>query len=146
VTSNRDDWETVYDLRTDTEMVRLIQDASLNKPGFGFVSEPALFGSPDWWVALDAGALPVSEFCGTITRVYMGSMGDWPEFEAVLDDGTTRGWTREGRDEAYVVGRRVCVRTVRQRYKPDSYFAGNGQAETNVPISIRIAGETTPRS
>jgi len=40
---------------------------------------------------------PVHTLRGTIGRVYMGSMNDWPEFELVTAEGQKSSWTREAK-------------------------------------------------
>ena len=46
----------------------------------------------------------------------MSGHNDYPEFE--IDDGQEKTqWTREGKDEAYVIGRRVKLKYVLQKPK-----------------------------
>src|SRR4029077_9536765 len=39
---------------------------------------------------------------GIVSRVYWGSMGEWPECEITDDDGAKSTWTREGDLARYV--------------------------------------------
>jgi hypothetical protein len=109
--------DILYSLREDPERVAALQKATLSPGDFGLAPDPALVGSVDWWAAIDRGELPVFEATGRISRVYWGSMGDWPEFELTSDEGERSTWTRLGDCSRYVEGLAARVRYVRQRYK-----------------------------
>jgi hypothetical protein len=111
-----DSWLTVYDLAQDQETIALVQRASLQTQGFGFVPEVALFGSKEWWAAVADGRIPRHTIEGVISRLYMSGHGDWPEFEIQSGERTTR-WTRFGDQKAYAVGRKVRLEYVLQRPK-----------------------------
>jgi len=106
----------VFDLRSAKDYIAAVQRATLETADFGLVPEPALYGSPAWWAAIEDGTLPVRQVEGTIARVYMAGHNDWPEFEIESGAELTR-WTREGKDGCYAVGRRVRVEYVEQRFK-----------------------------
>jgi hypothetical protein len=101
------DWVTVYDFAADRPRIDAMQKATLGPTDFGVSAKPALVGTAEWWRAIDQGQLSRIELEGTIAGVYWGSMGDWPEFELLSDDGTRSGWTREGDLARYVEGLRV---------------------------------------
>jgi hypothetical protein len=111
-----DDWKVVYDLIQDRETVDLIQNASVTKEEFGFIPEVALFGSKEWWLAVDDGRIHRYTIEGTISRVYMSGRGDWPEFE-IQSNGDVSRWTRFGEQSLYAVGRRVRLEYVLQKPK-----------------------------
>ncbi len=107
-----DDWHKVYDLADDTETVELVQRATLNTTDFGLEPDVALYGSEEWWSAIDDGRIPLQESSGTITRVF--ATGGWPEF-AIDEGGASSRWTRVGEPERYAVGMQARVEFVVQR-------------------------------
>jgi hypothetical protein len=109
-------WMKVYDLAHDQETIALVQRASLQTQEFGFVPEIALFGSSEWWVAVEDGRIPRHTVQGVISRLYMSGHGDWPEFEVQSGEQATR-WTRFGDQKAYEIGRKVRLDYVLQRPK-----------------------------
>jgi hypothetical protein len=128
-----DEFVKIYDLKQDHRKINLVQKATLETKDYGLVPEPALFGSPDWWRAVEENLIPVHTIEGIISRVYMSGHNDYPEFE--IDDGQKKTqWTREGKDEAYVVGRRVKLKYVFQ--KPKRAFGGKYPHEEVLEIWI----------
>jgi hypothetical protein len=71
----------VYRLRDDTTRIDAVQQATRTTENFGIEPTDGMFGSDEWWHNIEAGRLPVHTLKGTIKDVYMGSMGDWPEFK-----------------------------------------------------------------
>jgi hypothetical protein len=121
-------WHTIYKLAQDEQQIAAVQKATLTTDEYGLEPTHGLFGSDEWWKQIADGRLPVETLSGTISRVYMGSMGDWPEFEMVIEGGFTERFTRyqtppDGSQDAfYVVGRRIELDTVWQearRAAPD---------------------------
>jgi hypothetical protein len=137
---------TVYDLREDSETARLIQEATLNRPGFGLQPTPALFASPDWWSALGTSPLPLQKAAGTISNVYWGSMGDWPELKLRSPDGEETTWTREGDPTRYVEGLRAEVHYVIQLFKEDSYSAQRGEPLEHPVVVAVLVEDSDARS
>ena len=80
--------KTVFDLRLHTKYISDVQNASLNRPDCGLKITHGLFGSSEWFDHIIAGTLPLVRLRGVITRTYMASMNDWPEFE--MRDECTR--------------------------------------------------------
>jgi hypothetical protein len=109
-------WVNAYDLRQDDETVKLVQHATLTTEGFGLEPEIALYGSEEWWNAVNEGRIPKQEALGVISRVYMSGHGDWPEFEMTCGDEKTQ-WTRFGDGSLYEVGKRVRVEYVLQKFR-----------------------------
>jgi hypothetical protein len=128
-----------YRLAADEERIRHIQKATLTTDEFGLQQTHGLFGSREWWSQIADGRLPVSTLRGVISKVYMGSMGDWPEFRMKLTDGSERTWTREAQsrelDSLYTEGAQVEVDYVVQRFKPKSW---SGPTETECVTEIRV--------
>ncbi len=67
----------------------------------------------DDWRVVSSAEQPIQTCAGVITRRYMGSMNDWPEFTMRCDSGGEMNWSRYGRsgndDRYYKVGRRIEV-------------------------------------
>lgn len=131
----------IYNLADEREHIRKVQRATLNTTDYGLVVVPehGLFGSEQWWEAIRTGKLPTVRIEGVTTRVYMGSMNDWPEFE-IESGGSKTTWTRHvhrGEDDRfYVVGKRVCLEYVIQHAKKD---LGNlGTTEDKVVLRIAV--------
>ena len=130
---------TVYELKTDTKRIADIQKATLETTDYGIEPTNGLFGSKEWWAAIDSGSLPIHTLSGKIRRVYMGSMNDWPEVEIVDGEGTLSRWTREvnnqGSDAEYRPGRNIEIDYVLQRNRPASWDRGT---ETKCVLAVRI--------
>ena len=116
---------TVYDLRLDEKYVRDVQNATLNRPGYGLDPDPALFGTVEWWQALEDGQIPSKTQEGVIAEVRWASMGDWPVWRFAADDGSETTWTREGDHTRYVEGLRARIRVATVRWKSDSQMVAH---------------------
>ncbi len=95
-----------YSFENDQALIVAMQKASLGPTNFGLSLTPALVGTPEWWRAMQDGSLVRRDVAGVISRVYWGSMGDWPECECEVtaNDGSTSIWTRMGDVSRYVEG------------------------------------------
>lgn len=128
-----------YRLRDDADKVRQIQEATLKTKEFGLQPTHGLHGSHDWWNNVARGALKLHTLKGTIVKVYMGSMGDWPEFQVQEADGTESSWTRDAQsrelDALYQVGCAVEIDYVVERFKEEAW---NGPEETKCVVEIRV--------
>jgi hypothetical protein len=133
----------VYQLRHDAEMIAAVQRATRSTREFGIEPTHGLFGSDEWWACIADGSLTLHTLRGTISRVYMGSMRDWPEFEIRSNSGELSRWTREANSAelaaAYVVDRQVELDYVIQRHRPAAW---DGGAETKVVVEIRVEAGT----
>jgi hypothetical protein len=127
---------SVYRLRDDTERINSIQKATLETADYGLVPEPALLGSSDWWEAIADGRLPLQTAQGTITRVFWGSMGDWPEFQLTTSNGDVVGWTRQGDITRYVEGLQIQVTYVIQSHKPSAPVLSDRPARIVIEIMV----------
>ncbi|MBI3512924.1 MAG: hypothetical protein HY060_02505 [Proteobacteria bacterium] len=113
-------------MHDDLVRVAHIQNATVESLEFGLVPEHGIFASDAWWKAIIDGVIPTHSVTGRITRVYMGSMNDWPEFEMEDDGGVKITWSQfgsvPGAKDAYVTGRLVRVDYVRQKPKSTEVF------------------------
>lgn len=133
---------TVYRLREQTKHIKQVQDATLNTKEFGIQQTHGLFGSDTWWQKIASGELPLHTAKGRITRVFMGSMNDWPVFVMTCADGTERQHTREvnrpGLDQYYRVGAYIEVDYVVQHFKVAAPFK---ETAHELVVEIRIEDE-----
>jgi len=137
--------DIVYRLRDNSEFIASVQRATMTTKEYGIEPTDGLFGSAEWWARVEAGQLARHTIRGCITRVYLASMNDWPEFELTDDNGKKSRWTREANSKAqasiYEVGRRVELDYVFQRHQPASW---DGGSETEIVLEIRIGDSTQP--
>ena len=133
----------VYRLRDDTKYNRKyiadVQNATINSEDYGIKQTHGLFCSAEWWNNIDKGSLELQTLKGKITRVYMGSMNDWPEFEITTEDGQKESFTREAETETldaeYQPGRAIEIYFVWQQHKK-SFFGES--PDTKIVLEIRI--------
>jgi hypothetical protein len=134
--------QVVYRLQDDAEHIAAVQRATLETEDYGIEPTHGLFGSIEWWQNIETGRLALQTLKGTISRIYMASMNDWPEFEVRSDAGGLSQWTRVSNypdlERAYVPGREVEIDYVVQRHRPKS---SDGGSETQVVVAIRVAAE-----
>ena len=127
----------VYSLKEDTRHIEQVQKATLTTKEYGIEQTHGLFGSAEWWTRIGAGELQVHTLKGQISKVYMGSMGDWPMFSIVSDEGNESHWTREvnsaEKDALYRVDSHIEIDYVLQRHRPGAW-----SSETRVVLEIRI--------
>ena len=129
-------WFKVYDLKEDKDLISKVQKATLETQDYGLVPEIALFGSREWWDAIDQGIIKKHEIVGVISRVCMSGHNDWPEFE-IDSMGEKTSWTRLGKDEFYEVGCPIKLEYVIQKAKK----SWTGSPYQNEVIKIYI-GQT----
>ena len=128
----------IYNLKHDKLLVKRVQEVSLDpKSSNGFkIEDGLLFGSPEWFHAIEIGKIPSETINGTLSRVYMSGHNDYPEFE-VDSDGIKTQWTREGDDSAYVVNRQVKLTYVIQKFKRPISILGP-TTKTVLQIDIQL--------
>lgn len=116
----------IYNLKNDSRRIKMVQEASLDKKSYaGYrIENDLLFGTKEWFNAIEQGIIPKHIVKGVISRVYMSGHNDYPEFEIRSDEGETSTWTREGAESAYEVERRVELTYVEQKYKRPSDITG----------------------
>ena len=129
---------SIYRLQSDKDFIAQVQKATARTEEFGIEPTHGLFASAEWWQHVRDGTLPVHTLRGTITRVYMGSMNDWPEFAMRSETGEESSWSCDANDSAfaslYTVGRAIELDYVVQRHRPKSC----GGSEDKIPIEIRV--------
>lgn len=115
----------IYNLRNDTRTIQMIQEVSLDSnSSAGYkVEEGLLFGTNDWFKAVEKGAIRCHTIKGKISKMYLSGHNDFPEFEIENKEGKTT-WRRMGVDNAYKVGEPVELTYVEQKYKRPSDITG----------------------
>jgi len=131
------EWVTIYEFASDERTIRAMQQATLGRTHFGVSAKPALVGTPEWWRAIEEGRLPRHELEGTISKVYWGSMGDWPEFEMVTAEGAQSRWTRVGDISRYVEGLRVRLTYTLHPWKVPRKSMGLG-SESKIVLRVEL--------
>jgi len=123
-------------------MVAAMQKATLTTEQFGIELTHGLIGTEEWWSKIRSGELRVHTLRGRISRMYMGSMGDWPEFTLTTLEGESSSWTREAANtelsKLYVEGRDVELDYVLQHHRKKSL---DGGAEIKLVLAIRVADD-----
>jgi hypothetical protein len=129
----------VYRLKDDKDHIDKVQKATLTTKEFGIEQTHGLFGSPQWWTKISSGELPIHTASGIITRRYMGSMNDWPEFAMRSDSGEESSWSRFGHsgadDRYYQPGRRIEIDYVMQRSRAKLSY---DEPDRKVVLEVRI--------
>jgi hypothetical protein len=114
------DFIELYNLKLDTQHIKDVQDASLHKKNFGLkIEKGLLFGTQEWFDALDTGKIKIIKLRGTITNIEMvGDHNETREFELTNEeDGKKSKWKARGKAKYYSVGKRVELDYVTQRLK-----------------------------
>jgi hypothetical protein len=125
----------VYDLKDDAEKIAMIQKATLETDHAGLKIENGLFGTKEWWESINKGLFPKRIVEGKISQVYMSGHGsNYPEFEIENSEGKTQ-WTREGDDKYFIVGKKVRLTYVLQKFKKLIKVLGE-HSETVLVIEI----------
>lgn len=128
---------TIYAFEQDQARIDAMRKATLGTTDFGVSPFPALVGTPEWWRATRDGSLARVIVSGTISRVYWGSMGDWPECEVTGDDGARTIWTREGDIARYVEGLQVRIDYVLHPWKTaDQEYRVGGPSKIVLTVDI----------
>lgn len=131
--------QTVYALKDDRQQIERIQQATLTTKKFGLELTHGLFGSDEWWNAIASGELPIHTLKGVISKVYMGSMNDWPMFALKDATGQEEHFTREANtpqlDSLYQEGRIAEMEYVWQTARKTFWNRGT---DRKVVIAIRI--------
>jgi len=110
--------EIVYDLKKDIDKIRLIQQASIDKHSQSGlkIENGLLYGSIDWFEAINNGEIETIIVKGLISKIYMSGHNDFPEFEVESEQGKFI-WTRLGQDNLYKIGKRIEITYVEQKFK-----------------------------
>jgi hypothetical protein len=133
------EWVKVYDLSQDQAHIHAVQQASLDEGPFGLKQEPALFGSPEWWEAIERGDVARRWIEGVIEAPIWTGMNDFPEVVIREDSGAVSHWVRWGDVTQYAKGRRIRLCWVMQRAKVDIARLGSGR---EVVLEVWVEGGT----
>ena len=124
----------IYNLKYDSAHIKRVQSASLDKTYNGIkIENGLLFGTEDWFDAIETGLIKTQVISGTISKVYMAGHNDFAEFEIDSDGNKTR-WERKGIDDVYIVGRQVELIYAIQTFKRG--------VPTQCVIKINISADT----
>jgi|SRR3989339_82601 len=129
-------YNITYKFSEDKDAIKRLQVASKDtssKSGLK-IENGLLVGSKDWFKAIENGFINKQTLKGVITRVYMAGHNDWPEFE-IECDGIKTIWTREGNDKHYVLGKKIELDYVIQKFKRPIDIIGT---TTKMTLEIRI--------
>jgi hypothetical protein len=140
---SRSEWIKVYDLRDAVDYVARIQEVTRTTKDFGLEPEPYLFGSDEWWRAVERGEIPIHRVKGIIETPRWGSMGDWPMVRIRHDDGNVSEWTREGDVAQYSRGRPIKLEYVLQRHRKESTFSLDSEKKVLLRVWV-AAGDWRP--
>lgn len=131
--------KTIYQLKNHKENILRIQKATLETAEYGLQITHGLIGSVEWWKNIVEGRLELKTIKSRINKVYMGSMGDWPEFQIEKIGNHKTNWTREidfpEYDNLYQVGKEVQIDYVIQFHKEKAF---GGPTETEIVTDIKI--------
>ncbi|MDP2905897.1 MAG: hypothetical protein Q8O22_06340 [Candidatus Omnitrophota bacterium] len=118
----------IYDLRYDQDYISDIQKATLNTKKFGLVPEYGLFGSKEWWQAVNGGVIKTHAIEGTISRVFKSGHNDYEEFE--IETGLEKSsWARQTSEipgssltrsqmaDLYKEGKFIYITYVKQKFR-----------------------------
>lgn len=127
-------FKETYNLKLDKAHIKRVQDASMDASLSGGlkIENGLLYGTQEWFKAIETGQTPTYKVTGTISKVYMSGHNDYSEFE-VDSSGVKTYWTQEGTDSDYVTGRQVQITYVKQKFKRG--------APTDCVISIHISSD-----
>jgi hypothetical protein len=131
-------WDLLYDLRDDVERVRRVQKESARS------SAPYLFGSEEWWAAIDADSIERRSVEGTITEAQPTSMADRPEFRMRTDDGSELSGFRHGDPTRYVEGLHIRFDYVTVQRSPEAQLDLNTTADVIIAVWIEHSHKRTP--
>jgi len=113
-------WDLIYELRAHRKHVQRVQEESAKNPSYGLSTTPYLFGSKEWWAAIDAGSIERRRLEGTITDAQPTSMADVPDFQMLTQDGYELTGTRHGDPTRYVKGLRLRLEYATLERSPEA--------------------------
>jgi hypothetical protein len=125
----------IYNLADDNELITKVQHATLTTEDFGNVPEIALYGTKDWWQAINDGRISRYVLDGVISDVFTSGESKWPQFE-INCNGIKTVWTRFGNPELYEIGQRVKLVYVIQR--PKKSWTGDPFQKEVLSIDIEL--------
>jgi hypothetical protein len=90
------EWIKVYDLTTDQDYLERVQHALSRTEDSAQGRNRHVFGSSDWWSAVETGELETHWITGVIKRPLWTGMNDFPQVEIEEESGRVSVWTRRG--------------------------------------------------
>jgi hypothetical protein len=126
-------FDLIYELRSDEKRVRQIQEETVQDDGLS--TAPYLFGSEEWWAAVEADSIKRRTVEGTITEAPPTSMSDPQQFRMRMTDGAELTGVRHGDPTRYVEGLRVWLEYVTVQRSAD---APSELATADVVIAVWI--------
>jgi hypothetical protein len=117
--------KSIYCLKEDYRRIKIIQEASIDEKSiYGYkIENGLLFGTKEWFDAIEDGIIIKHSIKGIITRIFMSGHNDYPEFEIENSEGKTI-WPKFGCDDAYKVGKKIELVFVEQKYKRPNDIIG----------------------
>lgn len=129
-------WQKVYDLANDKRTVALTQEATLNSEDGGLVSDVALFGSPEWWSAIERGVISLNVVEGKVVGVSSIERGGWPEIK-IDSDGEVSTWSALGFFDKCTLNMGIRIEFVVERFR--KVMAGISSTKVVVRVYSREA-------
>lgn len=119
------DIKLIYSLKEDLKRIKMIQTSSLDKDSkYGYkVQNSLLFGTKEWFDAIDLGIIALHLVKGVVTQIYNSGHNDFPEFEIENNEGKTT-WPRLGNENLYQVGKPIQITYVERKYKYPNEISG----------------------
>ena len=131
--------QTVYRLKDDWQHIERVQHATLTTKDFGLQPTHGLFGSEDWWNRIETRELQLHTLKGVITKVYMGSMNDWPMFAIKDAAGHEEHFTREANSsEQGSFYKQECIAEIDYVWQTARRGFWNKGADRKIIVEIRV--------
>ena len=135
-------WDLIYELRADEKHVRRLQKESAH--GCGFSTTPYLFGSKEWWAAIDSGAIERRTVEGTVTEARPTSMPDQQDYRMRTSDGSELTGVRHGDPTRYVEGLGIRFEYVTLQRSVESAPEPGSTADVVIAVWIEHSRKRTP--
>ena len=117
----------LYNLREDKQHIEKVQHATLNTKEYGLqIENGLLFGSEEWFQAIDSGKIKLIEVRGTISEIRMaGDHNDSREIEVTSDfNGEKTTWGTKGKLKYFQIGKKIEITYVLQKFKKPNLVLG----------------------
>ena len=135
-------WDLIYELHSDEKRVHQVQEETA--PADGRSTAPYLFGTNEWWAAIDAGSIERRTVEGTITEARPTSMPDPQEFRMSMPDGSELIGVRHGDPTRYVEGLGIRFEYVTVQRSTDAPSELSTTADVVITVWIEHSHKRTP--
>jgi len=142
VTSTK--WDLIYELRADKERVLRVLDKNANFEGNGLSTGSYVFGSDQWWAAIDSGAIDRRSVEGTITESKSTSLPDRQEFRMLTTGNAELTGARWGDPTRYVEGLRIRLEYATLQRTPASPSDPTTTSDVVIAVWIEHSHKRTP--